>query len=211
MDLNQFKDYLRQRENPIIFDKKGKFIYFPTNKVMQTTLARRILKKRCIVKKDNKQLWNHYFDKIDFNKVYKFGITRHPVSKFESAFNYLKKLDKWAKILKIKEVNINDFIKTRFRDCSNPFLINNHFERQYESFFFQEHSLVDDLFQIENKKDLTKLYDKLKIGPKLRKTHRNKTVHKETLDNESIQILESIYQNDIEPLNYSSKIKSKRV
>ena len=61
MDLNQFKDYLRQRENPIIFDKKGKFIYFPTNKVMQTTLARRILKKRCIVsdKKCTKTILNN--------------------------------------------------------------------------------------------------------------------------------------------------------
>lgn len=207
MDYNQLKDYLRQRENPIIFDKSGEFIYFPTNKVMQTTLARRIFKKRCIVKKDNKQLWNHYFDKTDFNKVYKFGITRHPVTKFESAFNYLKKLDKWAKILKIKELNINDFIKTRLRNCSNPFLINNHFEKQYDSFFYQDHLLVNDLFQIENKKDLTRLYDKLKVGPKLRETHGNKTIHKETLDNESIQILESIYKNDIEPLNYISKLK----
>ena len=62
-------------------------------------------------------------------------------------------------------------------------------------------------FQAEEMTGVGQLYDKLKIGPKLRKTHRNKTVHKETLDNESIQILESIYKNDIEPLNYISKLK----
>ena len=31
------KEFIFKRENPVIFDKKGEFVYFPTNKVMQTS------------------------------------------------------------------------------------------------------------------------------------------------------------------------------
>ena len=28
------KEYILERENPVIFDKEGKFVFFPVNKVM---------------------------------------------------------------------------------------------------------------------------------------------------------------------------------
>ena len=46
-----------------------------------------------IVFKDNKQLWLKTFNNTNFDEIYKFGIIRHPVTKFESAYNYLKSKD----------------------------------------------------------------------------------------------------------------------
>ena len=40
----KYKEYIKRRENPVIFDKEGKFIYSPVNKVIQTTIARNLLK-----------------------------------------------------------------------------------------------------------------------------------------------------------------------
>lgn len=209
IDFNKYKEYLKKRENPLIFDKKGKFVYFPVNKVMQTTIAREILKDRVIIKKDNPELWNYYFQKTDFNKVYKFGITRHPVKKFESAFNYLKYIEKkWSEKLKIKNQGINEFVKNRIKGCQNPYFINPHFEKQYEGFYCQEQILIDELFQMENEKHLDKLYQQLGVNEK-RRTHRNKSRHLDLLDSESVQILESIYKNDIYPLKYQSMLLKK--
>ena len=53
-------DYLKKM---YVFDKNNEFIYFPVNKVMQTTIARNYLKDRCIIYKDNPKLWNEYFKK----------------------------------------------------------------------------------------------------------------------------------------------------
>ena len=205
IDFNKYKEYLKKRENPLIFDKKGKFVYFPVNKVMQTTIAREILKDRVIIRKDNPELWNYYFQKTDFNKVYKFGITRHPVKKFESAFNYLKSIEKWSEKLKIKNQGINEFVKNRIKGCQNPYLINPHFEKQYKGFYCQEQILIDELFQMENEKHLDKLYQKLAVNEK-RTTHMNKSRHLDLLDSESVQILESVYKNDIYPLEYQSML-----
>ena len=205
INFNDFKEYLKMRENPIIFDKEGKFIYFPVNKVMQTTLVREIFNKRLIVKKDDPALWNRYFEKTDFNNIYKFGITRHPVSKFESAFNYLNSINKYSQQL-IENQEINVFVKNKMSNCSNPFEINPHFERQNESFYCRDTLLVNDLYQIESKENISRLYEKLNIKAEKKKIRRNKTQHHELLNSESIKILESIYKNDIHPLKYESMI-----
>ena len=44
---------VRSNSYPVIFDKNNKFIYFPGNKVMQTTIARNLLAYRCIIYKNN--------------------------------------------------------------------------------------------------------------------------------------------------------------
>ena len=89
MDINSTlcREYIKKRENPIIFSKDHKFVYFPVNKVMQTTITNSC---DCIIYKRNPSKWLEYFEKTNFNEVYKFGITRNPLDKFESAFNYLK-------------------------------------------------------------------------------------------------------------------------
>jgi len=190
------KEYIFKRENPVIFDKKGEFVYFPTNKVMQTTLARNVLSDRCIVFKDNNATWIETFNKTDFDNVYKFGITRHPVTKFESAFNYLKKQPKLSKRMGIYNTTINDYVKNIVINCNNPFTLNEHFEKQYDSFYFNDELIVDDLFKMENKEEINKMYIKLGICDN-REEHFNKTEHYDKLDEECIFIIEQIYSHDL--------------
>ena len=39
-------NYIENLENPIIFDRDNKFLYFPINKNAQTSICRNILKHR---------------------------------------------------------------------------------------------------------------------------------------------------------------------
>jgi len=190
------KEYIFNRENPVIFDKK-KFVYFPSNKVMQTTLVKNLLSDRCIVlNTKNEKLWLKTFNKTNFDEIYKFGITRHPVTKFESAFNYLKSRNKHSKKMGITNIKINDYVKNVIMNYNNPFKLNPHFEKQYESFYFNNELIVDELFKIESKEEISKMYKKLGINYDTNICF-NKTTHLEKLDNESIKIIEEIYSNDL--------------
>jgi hypothetical protein len=195
--MNKIKEYIKKRENPVIFDKEGKFIYFPVNKVMQTTLARNLLKNRCIIYKDNPSLWIEYFEKTDFDNIYKFSIIRNPIDKFESAYNYLKKQEKQSKRLKIENLNINDFIKNIMINYNNPYDFNSHFERQYEGLYYDDKLLVDNLVKIENIEDVNDLCSKLGIENNI---ITNKTKHVDIIYTESIEILKKIYFNDFKYL-----------
>jgi hypothetical protein len=201
MDL--LKEYIKKRENPVILDIKGEFVFFSVNKAMQTTVVRYLLSERCVLYRDNPSKWLELFNKTNFNEVYKFGIIRHPVTKFESAFNYLKRKKNISAKLKISNRCINDYVKNVVINYDNPFLINLHFEKQYESFYFDNKLIVNDLFKIENKKDIIKLCEKLNVAKKFNK-HYNVTYHLDKLEYESISILESIYSNDLKFLNYNS-------
>ena len=190
------KEYILERENPVIFDKDGKFVFFPVNKVMQTTLVRNILAKRCVVYKDNKEKWLELFHNTDFDNIYKFGIIRNPITKFESAFNYLKARPKLSKRMNIHNTNINDYVKNVVVHCKNPYLLNPHFEKQYEGMFFNNKQIVNDLFKVENKEHICEMYAKLGICEN-NNTHENKSEHCERLNDESIAILRKIYENDV--------------
>jgi len=188
-------NFIKNRENPVILDKENKFVYFPTNKVMQTTLARNILKDRVIVKKDNPKLWLEHFEKTDFNSIYKFGITRHPFGKFESAFNYLKSLNRTSKRMGISNMNINDYIKNIDYNI-NPYKLNPHFEYQYDSFYYKNELLVDELFKIETIQDNYKiLFNKINCDKDL--IQKNISSHNDTINDESKILLQKIYKKDM--------------
>ena len=207
MDWNSkyAREYIKSRENPVIFDKNGKFVYFPVNKVMQITMTRYMLVNRCIIYKDNPEKWTEYFNKTNFNKLYKFGIVRHPIAKFQSAFNYLKKQKMLSIMLGMSNMNINDYVKKIVTQYNNPYLINAHFEKQYEGFYLDGRLVVDDLFKMENKNDIDKMYKKLNL--KNHNYHFNRTNHIEKLNIESVSILEKIYSNDLRFLNYNSLLR----
>lgn len=194
------REYIFKRENPVVFDKEGKFVYFPVNKAMQSTLARNLLSDRCIIFKDNKQKWIKAFNETNFDEVYKFGITRHPVTKFESAFNYIKKQEKKSlkhkRGMRLSKISINKYVKKIVVNYNNPFELNPHFEKQYEGFYFNGKLIVDELFKIESKEEKNKMYEKIGICNNTT-LHCNKTDHIEKLDDESIKIIEKIYSNDL--------------
>ena len=141
-------------------------------------------------------LWKEVFNKTDFNKVYKFGITRDPIKRFESAYNYLKYKRKSIDI----RMKINIYIKKTVARCNNPYKLNSHFEKQYESYFYNDKLIVDELFRIEEKEQICKMYQKLNI--KDDEIKKNVTSHKEIIDKKAIKILKKIYFNDFKYLHY---------
>jgi hypothetical protein len=200
------KQYILNRENRVHIDRNEEFIYFPVNKAMQTSMGNGELKDRLVKYKYEPELWNELFNKIDIDTIYKFGITRNPISKFESAYNYLKKC-KRNQLGINKNVNINEFVKNTFINYENPYLLNRHFERQYESFFFTSGDnklIVNDLYKMESNDDLDNMCKKLHLD-RDKLIHINKTNHEERLTKESIEILSKIYSNDFKYLNYSIK------
>ena len=80
--------------------------------------------------------------------------------------------------------------------CKNPYLLNPHFEKQYEGMFFNNKQIVNDLFKVENKEHICEMYAKLGICEN-NNTHENKSEHCERLNDESIAILRKIYENDV--------------
>ena len=53
-------NHIENLENPIIFDRDNKFLYFPINKNAQTSIVRNILKHRCVLRKDSLDKWFGY-------------------------------------------------------------------------------------------------------------------------------------------------------
>jgi len=102
----------------------------------------------------------------------------------------------------IANMCIDNYVENIVINCGNPFLINPHFEKQYESFYFNDNSLVNDLFKMENSESIIKLYKKLNINSDAL-NHLNKTNHNHKLSDNSINILKKIYANDLLHLNYN--------
>ena len=53
-------------------------------------------------------------------------------------------------VLVYQKNNINEYINNTLIKRTNPFNIDPHFEKQYESFFYNNICLVDDLFKYED-------------------------------------------------------------
>ena len=102
---NKF-NFLYNLANPVIFDSSGEFAYIPINKAGQRSITRELLKDRVVIKKDDKEAWKLYADKFlnesSWAKLTTFGICRHPLDKFISAYFYLYKLKYYTYMYKRK-------------------------------------------------------------------------------------------------------------
>ena len=145
-------EYLFKLPNPVIFDRLGQFAYVPINKAAQTSITRNILKDRAVVKKDDKKEWmkfaDIYLNTKEWLSLTTFGISRHPVDKFISAYFYLSKKNRIDPCS-----DINDFVQKNLTKKSNPNKINLHFQLQWNAFYFENTLLVDHLVRLENISD----------------------------------------------------------
>lgn len=200
---NKF-NFLYNLANPVIFDSSGEFAYIPINKAGQRSIARELLKDRVVIKKDNKEAWKLHADKFlnesDWAKLTTFGICRHPLDKFISAYFYLSKKGRIDPCN-----NINDFIFKNLSYDSNPNKINLHFQTQHNAFFFKKQLLVKHLIPLEDiYQQLPILLNVLNIKTSI--PHKNKGSNKKyktLLNNDSIKILESVYSKDLSMLGYN--------
>jgi hypothetical protein len=144
--------YLFKLPNPVVFDRLGQFAYVPINKAAQTSITRNILKDRAIVKKDDKKKWmkfaNIYLNTKEWSNLTTFGISRHPLNKFISAYFYLSKKNRIDPCS-----DINDFVRKNLTKKSNPNKIDLHFQLQWNAFYFKNSLLVDHLIRLDNISD----------------------------------------------------------
>lgn len=196
-------EYLFKLPNPVIFDRLGQFAYIPINKAAQTSITRNILKDRAVVKKDDKKEWmklaDIYLNPKEWSNLTTFGISRHPIDKFISAYFYLskkKRIDPCS--------DINDFVCKNLTKASNPNKIDLHFQLQWNCFYFRNNLLVDNLIRLENiSNELPKVLSMLGIETDI--PHKNQGGNKDKdqiLSKESLNILEHVYANDFKFMNY---------
>lgn len=136
------------RPTPVIFDKWDKFIYWPNNKVCQTSIARGALKHRAIVHKDNPKAWQAKFNSIDLNyflSAFRFTVVRNPYDRAVSAYIYLHRLKGKAKA---KERNFDVFCKRTL--AGQGVAHDPHFNRQVDGMFFGGKMLVDFVGRYEH-------------------------------------------------------------
>jgi hypothetical protein len=84
---------IRARANPVILDRRDRFVFFPNSKVAQRSIARDLLRDRVIVRKDDPRAWAARFDRIDdayFARTFTFTVVRNPFDRVVSAFHYLR-------------------------------------------------------------------------------------------------------------------------
>ena len=195
--------YLFKLPNPVIFDRLGQFAYIPINKAAQTSITRNILKGRAIVKKDDKKEWmkfaDIYLNTKEWPNLTTFGVSRHPIDKFISAYFYLSKKNRIDPCS-----DINDFVCKNLTKTSNPNKIDLHFQRQWNCFYFCNNLLIDHLIRLENiSNELPKVLSTLGIYTDI--PHKNQGGNNDKdliLNKDSLDILESVYSNDLKFLNY---------
>jgi chondroitin 4-sulfotransferase 11 len=159
----------------------------------------------------------HYFeaDESSFNSCFKFTFSRHPVSRFISAFNFLKiggmtKADReWSKVFIQDSKDIHDFIrKMRKRFFRNEVLSYCHFIPQHDFVCgYNDEILVDYVGKYENIiEDIDKLRERFEMSYPLEDVNvtAQKRRNDDALNAEEIEFIENIYSKDLEIFSYQS-------
>jgi len=192
-------NYIENLENPIIFDRDNKFLYFPINKNAQTSICRNILKHRCILRKDSLDKWIGYQKNLTEESIYeyfKFGVIRNPYDRFVSAYFYLLQNNKLP-----KHDSIDSFIKNYFPLGD---FYNAHFQKQKPQLYYNDKLIVDYLARLETI-DMDWEIISQKIDYPSNMVWKNKSNHKNYADELSIEhreIIYNYYEEDFNTLGY---------
>jgi len=195
------KHYERMRP---ILDRENAFLYFPNNKVAQTSINRHLLKKRVIVYKDDTEEYARQFDsrKHLFDSLYKFTIVRNPWDRVLSGFSYLQGRNRSLPV-NIKLMSFKYFVLNVLTEYGYQF--DAHFHRQYPSAFYKGKCFVDFVGKLESIKEDWQTISK-KVGAPQQLPHKNRSAHKayqHYYTPEMSKIVLNIYQEDIDAFGYT--------
>lgn len=187
-------EYITNLENPVILDKNNQFIYFPINKNAQTSICRNLLKDRCILKKDNKLIWQQKFDNLsNIDNYYKFGVIRNPYDKFVSAYFYLLKCNKLP-----HHLDLTDFVLNHFGD-----FYDGHFQKQKPQLYYNDILMVDKLIRFENlSNDWEDVKKNIGCGDLKKHNMTNHKSYKELFNADTRPIINTYYKEDLEIFDY---------
>ncbi len=144
--MSDRRQAIRARKNPVILDRRERFVFFPNSKVAQRSIARHLLADRAIVRKDDPRAWEARFDRLDdayFDRTFKFTIVRNPFDRVVSAFFYLRK--------KCRGYEFNEFVVEVLGRQGTAF--DPHFDPQSIALFHDGGLLVDHVGRFESIQD----------------------------------------------------------
>ncbi len=186
-----------------ILDKENMFLFFPNNKVAQTSINRHLLKGRTITYKDDNEEYAKQFQirKVLFELVYKFTIVRNPWDRVVSGFSYLR-TTKRSLPVNIKSMSFEDFVVKVFSKYGHDF--DAHFNPQYPNAFCDGECFVDFIGKLESIQQDWKTIAQ-KIGAPEILPHKNRSNHKSYhsyYTTKSADIVQNIYQQDVDAFGY---------
>lgn len=196
-------DTVRSRRNPVIFDKRDRFVFFPNNKVCQTSITQFALKRRVIVRKFHEASWNDTMQRVDeeyLNRVFTFTIVRNPFDRAVSAYKQLKRL----RVLP-SDADFSTF-------CAEVLAIHGvefdpHLDPQSDGLFHDGHPIVDVIARYERIDEDWKRIARLIGLARTRFPHANRSARRQGYtshyDDESRAIVARTYADDVTLFGYA--------
>lgn len=187
------------KQSPTI-DAEEKFVFLKNLKVSTTSVLKSdVLKGRCMnLYLSNAKEYLEALKTYPYEKVFKFTIVRHPVSRFLSAYHALRNAERVD--IDVKDFIFGDFIYYLNEEGS---LINIFFSDMHVSAFYEGKQYVDYIAKLENIESDWKYISSVigcdSVLPKLNITSNKDSV---VLDYECLDILRSVYKKDFELFDY---------
>ncbi len=190
-----------QRRNPVIFDRRDRFVFFPNNKVCQVSVTRAALRYRVVVRKVDEAGWDRRSRALDedyLDRVFTFTIVRNPFDRAVSAFTYLQGIR-----LIPAEFAFAPFCKEVL--SAQGFDFDPHFDPQVDGLVHGGRHIVDFVARFEHiDEDWRTIAEQ--IGANQRFPHRNRSRrgrdYAAYYDDESRRVVAWLYRDDLAHFGY---------
>lgn len=209
MSFTEKLSVIKNRLNPVTFDRRERFIFFPNNKVCQRSIAGKALADRVIVYKQNKAAWEKFFAKVNeeyFSRVFTFTVVRNPYDRAVSAFTYLQ-----GSGLIDSQYSFSSFCKEILREQGTAF--DPHFDPQSDGLFYEGELIPQFLARFESIgedfKEISLAIDGPRSMPHINKSKRRKN-YADYYDDAVLAIISEIYADDIRNFGYEFENSRKR-
>lgn len=190
---------IRARGNPVILDRRDRFVFFPNSKVAQRSIARDLLRDRVIVRKDDPYAWERRFDRLDdayFARTFTFTIVRNPFDRVVSAFHYLRD--------RCGDRSFRSFVVDVLAREGTGF--DPHFAPQADSLLHEGALLVDHVGRFETLEESWREIA-ARIDAAARLPHRGRSERAacwvDYYDDASRRVVERLYRDDLELFGYA--------
>lgn len=198
---------MQARKAPVILDKLDRFIFFPNNKVCQTSIARVVLAKRAIVRKDDETQWVKKFSEIDaeyFSCAFTFTVVRNPYDRAVSAFTYLQGIGKID-----PKINFANFCANILRHQGTSF--NPHFDPQSDGLFCEGRLIPEFVARFESiENDWRRIAASIDGAIELPHKNQSKRARNYSVyyDDYSHELIADLYAEDLDNFGYKFETSS---